>query len=287
MNADERHRFVTMIDIAVRETTSPKERAAAVSRIMAIAEGKTVADVLKAEFTTEAEPTPPVQDVEQALRQLIKHHGIVRVRRVLGEIDAEDGMSSARERPWREWKAKHEETVAECERLRRRVTILESPRYEKWRPKPDADGNIPYPKFLFTLLAARNWYVQDALVEFADLAEVDQREVKNWPKRGKVSHYYYDMLDKLPFGERPRIEMTWDDVSTEMLRGYFSVNPVNPDVEIAKEMSQRLGRRVSQHAVHVKAGELGLLRNVRRVGRRLSAFRQNRDAAGKSQHTQS
>jgi len=147
--------------------------------------------------------------------------------------------------------------------------VLESPRYLKARPKPDGEGNVGYPQFLVALLSARSWYLQDALSEFAALAEVDQQEVKNWQKRGKVAYYYYEMLDKLPFGERPREEMNWTELAITLLRQYFAANPVQPDVEIAREMSKRLGRRVSQHAIHVKASELGLLHGVRRVGRRL------------------
>jgi hypothetical protein len=286
MDADERHRFVTMIDMALRDTTSPEERAAAISRIMAVAGAQTVADVLKAEFTAEAEPVP-VSDVTPALRQLIKLHGIVRVRRVLGEIDAGDGLSSMRERPWHEWKAKHLETVAECERLRRRVAVLESERYAKYRVTPDAEGYIPFHTFLVGLLAARDWEIRLAHKEFAELAGVSQQDVVDWRKRGKVPHYYYKMLDKLPFGGISESEnLSWNEEEVAMLLEYYGQKSVLPDGEIAAEMSRRLGRRVSGRAVHSKAHKLGLLTNVTRAGRRLKAARRNpRAAGGSAQHS--
>lgn len=231
--------------MVLRDSTEPGERNAALNGLNMVTGGRSIADLVK-EVLADGEKVIPTYTPPESAR------------------------------PWLQWKAEHEAVLAERDRLRRRVAMLEGARYEKHKVKPDADGYIPYPAFLIGLLANQNWETRFVLKEFIAYANVSQQEVIGWRERGKVPYYYYEMLDKLPFGTRNTDPVEWTDEMIEMLKEYYSRTPVPQDRDIAEDMNRRLGRAdhpLSHLSVHSKAWRLGLLTGIKRAGRRLKSER--------------
>jgi hypothetical protein len=167
---------------------------------------------------------------------------------------------------------KYEEEKSRREELETLVAELQAqlkskrptPEANQYDARPDKNGNVPYSAFLIALLAARNWRIQDAQLEFAQLADIEQQTVAHWCERGKVPYEYYKLIADLPFSKVRRQTFDWTPEAVEMLRRYFPADKAISNAakkEIAKEMTRRLGRHLTGHAVHCKAGDLGLLRD--------------------------